>query len=70
MSDLINEIRAACGITRNGPYQWEQKPNGRFAVSIPICGTDHANPDFREKLSIGHIDLSIMEPCRPDWASK
>lgn len=54
---------AACGITREGAHQWEQKPNGRFAVSIPICWTDHANPDFKNKLSIGHIDLSVIEPA-------
>jgi hypothetical protein len=52
---------AACGITREGAYQWEQKPSGRFAVSIPICWTDHANPDFQNKLSIGHIDLSVID---------
>jgi hypothetical protein len=51
---------AACGITRDGAYQWEAKPNGRFAVSLPICWTDHANPDF-DKPSMGHIDLSIIE---------
>lgn len=52
---------AACGITRDGDYQWEQKPRGRFAVSIPICWTDHSNPDFKDKLSLGHIDLSVIE---------
>lgn len=51
---------AACGISRAGPYQWEEKPNGRFAVSMPICWTDHANPDF-DKPSVGHIDLSVIE---------
>lgn len=52
---------AACGITRDGGYQWEKKPNGRFAVSIPICWTNHANPDF-DKPSVGHIDLSVIDP--------
>lgn len=52
---------AACGITREGAYQWEKKPGGRFAVSLPICWTDHANPDFKNKLSIGHIDLSVID---------
>ena len=52
--------KATCGITRNGAYQWEKKPLGRIAVSIPICWTDHANPDFKEMLSVGHIDLSVI----------
>jgi hypothetical protein len=51
---------AACGITRDGPFQWEQKPNGRFAVSMPICWTDHGNPEFGDKPSLGHIDLSVI----------
>lgn len=51
---------AACGITRLGGYVWERKPSGRFAVSMPICWTDYANPDF-DKPSIGHIDLSVIE---------
>ena len=52
---------AACGITREGPYVWEKKPNGRSAVSICICWTDHANPDFRDMIGVGHIDLSVIE---------
>lgn len=51
---------AACGITRDGPFQWEQKPSGRFAVSMPVCWTDHRNPEFGEKPSLGHIDLSVI----------
>ena len=51
---------AACGITREGPYQWETKPSNRFAVSIPICVTNCSNVDF-DKPSIGHIDLSVIE---------
>ena len=51
---------AACGISREGAYQWEKKPMGRIAVSIPICWTDHANPDFKGLLSVGHIDLSVI----------
>lgn len=50
---------AACGITRAGDFQWEVKPNGRFAVSMPICWLDHGNPDF-DKPSMGHIDLSVI----------
>lgn len=53
---------AACGIAREGAYQWEQKPNGRFAVSLPICWTDHNNPEFGDKPSLGHIDLSVIDP--------
>lgn len=56
---------AACGITREGVYQWEQKPSGRFAASIPICWTDHANPDFKNKPSVGHIDLSVIDHGPP-----
>jgi hypothetical protein len=55
---------AACGITRDGAFQWATKPSGRFAVSLPICWTDHANPDF-DKPSMGHIDLSIIEQPAP-----
>ena len=51
---------AACGLSREGAYQWEKKPMGRISVSIPICWTDHANPDFKELLSVGHIDLSVL----------
>jgi hypothetical protein len=45
---------AACGITRDGPYQWEQKPAGRIATSIPICWTSWHN-----MIGAGHIDLSV-----------
>ena len=48
---------AACGITRSGPYQWETKPRGRFAVSIPICWEE-----FYDMVSAGHIDLSVVDP--------
>jgi hypothetical protein len=46
---------AACGITRQGDYQFEQKPLGRLAVSIPVCWT--SRPDV---VSDGHIDLSVV----------
>lgn len=46
---------AACGITRDGPYLWEIKPTGRFAVSIPICWTSGNRP------SEGMIDLSVID---------
>jgi hypothetical protein len=51
---------AACGIRREGAYDWERKPNGRFATSIPICWTDHENPEFDNMLSLGHVDLSVI----------
>ena len=51
---------AACGIRREGAYDWEQKPSGRVATSIPICWTAHDNPDFDNMISAGHIDLSII----------
>ncbi len=53
---------AACGISLNGCYAWEKKPNGRFAVSMPICWTDHGNPEFGDKPSLGHIDLAVIDP--------
>lgn len=57
---------AACGIRREGAYDWEAKPSGRFAVSIPICWTDHQNPDFDNMISAGHIDLSVIAiPASP-----
>jgi len=47
---------AACGIARKGPYDWETKPHGRIATSIPICwGYDHTTP------GLGHIDLSVIQ---------
>jgi hypothetical protein len=49
---------AACGITSE-TYQWEQKPAGRYAVSIPICWTA-----WHDMISAGHIDLSVIE-ARP-----
>jgi hypothetical protein len=52
---------AACGIRREGAYDWEAKPEGRVATSIPICWTDHANPDFDNMVSAGHIDLSVID---------
>jgi hypothetical protein len=51
---------AACGIRREGAYDWERKPNGRFATSIPICWTDHENPEFDNMLSLGHVDMSVI----------
>ena len=53
--------QAACGIDLNGEYQWEKKPNGRWAVSMCICWTDHSE-QFKGMISVGHIDLSVMEP--------
>ncbi|CAG4885327.1 protein of unknown function [Georgfuchsia toluolica] len=44
----------ACGISREGNYDWTVKPAGRVAVSIPICWTADNRP------SAGHIDLSVM----------
>lgn len=45
---------AACGITREGAYQWTTKPLGRVAVSIPVCWTHR-----RGVTNDGHIDLSV-----------
>ena len=53
---------AACGITRDGPYTWEKKPQGRSSVSICICWADHSNPDFVNMIGAGHIDLSVVAP--------
>jgi hypothetical protein len=47
---------AACGISRDGPYQWEQKPLGRVATSFPICWTE-----WSDMISAGHIDLSVID---------
>lgn len=47
---------AACGISRNGPYEWEQKPSGRVATSFPICWTE-----WHGMISAGHIDLSLID---------
>lgn len=47
---------AACGISRDGPYDWEQKPAGRVATSLPICWTA-----WHDMISAGHIDLSLTD---------
>jgi hypothetical protein len=60
--------QAACGIDLNGNYRWENKGNGRFAVSMCICWTDHSNPEFKDMMSIGHIDLSVVETAPPNTA--
>lgn len=46
---------AACGITRQGRYEWESKPAGRIATSLPICW-----PGWHGQAGAGHIDLSVM----------
>ncbi|WP_019573401.1 hypothetical protein [Curvibacter lanceolatus] len=46
--------KAACGIDRDGAYNWEQKPFGRIATSLPICWVDNGVD------GAGHIDLSVM----------
>lgn len=45
---------AACGISRQGKYDWEAKPFGRMATSIPCCWV--AAPCAAGS---GHIDLSV-----------
>lgn len=50
---------AACGITRDGPYQWEQKPLGRVAASLSCCW-----PRWFNEAGAGHIDLSVVDPNR------
>lgn len=50
---------AACGITRDGPYQWEQKPLGRVAASLSCCW-----PRWFNEAGAGHIDLSVA-PAKP-----
>jgi hypothetical protein len=53
-------MRAACGFTM-AAYRWENKPNGRIAVSLPICW-----PEWRsDALSLGMIDLSLMTAALP-----
>lgn len=54
--DLARSIQeAACGLWQER-YEWQQKPCGRWAVSIPICWLDYDDP----RPSAGHIDLSVM----------
>jgi len=47
---------AACGIDRQGAYEWEEKGAGRVACSIPICWTPHPS-----EVGAGHIDLSLIK---------
>lgn len=51
---------AACGITIASSYDWEQKPAGRVATSIPICWTHRPGVP-----GDGHIDLSVMPQAAP-----
>lgn len=58
--------QAACGITRAVAYDWEAKPAGRVATSIPICWTAwHGQP------GAGHVDLSVIPQAlvRPHGAT-
>lgn len=50
---------AACGITRDGDYDWSTKPLGRMATSIPCCW-----PSWHGVTGLGHIDLSVT-PAAP-----
>lgn len=63
---------AACGIAYDEikPEMWEKKPCGRYAIALPICWTDHSEP-FKDMLSAGHIDLSVMmEPMNSEAAER
>lgn len=46
--------KAACGF-ESSTYDWESKPEGRFATCFPICF-----PNWNEP-SLGHVDLSVVE---------
>lgn len=48
---------AACGISRASSYDWEQKPAGRVATSIPVC---FPGPWAKGIDGAGHIDLSVI----------
>lgn len=50
-------MMAACGIKQDH-FRWTQKPNGRIAVSIPICWPEWEG--CHDILSLGMIDLSVM----------
>ena len=55
--DLARAVmEAACGF-KMVAHNWAQKPNGRIAVSLPICWPD----GFMDgALSLGMIDLSVI----------
>lgn len=53
---------AACGLTRDGQHEWEAKPAGRVATSVPCCWTSDG------VAGSGHIDLSIMATPAPSPA--
>lgn len=62
VDELAHKIAiAACGITRDGAYEWEKKPVGRIATSIPICW---AAKWAKNMIGVGHIDLSVMPPIK------
>jgi hypothetical protein len=45
--------KSACGL-ETSTLSWEIKPNGRKAISLPICWSELRLP------SSGHIDLSVI----------
>lgn len=51
---------AACGMKME-QCRWKQKPNGRIAVSLPVCWPEWES----DALSLGMIDLSVMGPSAP-----
>lgn len=53
-------MMATCGMEQ-ATFQWEQKPNGRMATSIPVCWTE-CSESFPSEPSLGHIDLSVIAP--------
>ena len=57
---------ASCGLTRQGGYEWEAKPRGRIATSIPICWCERWADDMA---GAGHIDLSVMDAASTSTAS-
>ena len=55
-------MKAACGMTM-ASLRWEKKPNGRIAISLPICWPDGFMDDA---LSLGMIDLSVVSAAAED----
>lgn len=57
--ELAHAIQEAALGPVQASYQWERKPNGRMAVSFPICWAE-ISPTFKRETNLAHIDLSVM----------
>ena len=51
--------KEACGFVSK-KFEWEKKPNNRYATCFPICFIDYTQMKD-ERNGLCHIDLSVIE---------